>query len=142
MSGDRCIPVSVCTGVYYENFTSARLLCCLVLPLTQQILHLNKKTTQKLKYRKLYLCQNAQESLETSFCLSLTHRSTYSSRIRTTKKVVHPLETKDLTHTRVDTLSNTHTRAPRSAVIHLSLIPTCQPAPPTVSAPRKVTAFQ
>ena len=35
-----------------------------------------------------------------------------------------------------------YTRAPGSAVIHLSLIPTCQPAPPTVSAPQKVTAFQ
>lgn len=48
------------------------------------------------------------------------------------------------THLHTHTLARTHayTRAPRSAVIHLSLIPTCQPAPPTVSAPRKVTAFQ
>lgn len=46
-------------------------------------------------------------------------------------------------HTHRHTHTSTYTQERwGSAVIHLSLIPTCQPAPPTVSAPRKVTAFQ
>ena len=124
------------------------LLCCLAHSLCQQSTRLNKKMTkQKLKSER-FICVKILRNLSSRlFCLQ--HHSTYSSGITTTKRVVHPLETKDLTHTHVDTLlthahTHTHTRtgAPRSAVIHLSLIPTCQPAPPTVSAPRKVTAFQ
>lgn len=58
---------------------------------------------------------------------------TCSSCIRATKNEVHPLETKDLSRTHSQT--HAYTRALRSAVIHLSLIPTCQTTPTTASAP-------
>lgn len=61
------------------------------------------------------------------------------SCIRATKNQVHPLETKDLSRTHSQTRA--YTRALRSAVIHLSLIPTCQTTPPTVSAPPKGDSF-
>lgn len=46
----------------------------------------------------------------------------YSSCMGTTKKVVHPLETKDVTGTHVDTLSNTHKHQSAEVCCHTPLI--------------------
>lgn len=152
------IRVSVCSGVYYENHTSvllwgtgywngiALLSGAFIIPTNHALKQENDK--QKLKIWKVYLCQNTEKSLESSSCLSLTslylfflHQDDKEGGSSSWDKGPHSHTCgRTLKHTHI--LARTYTRVLRSAVIHLSLIPTCQPAPPTVSAPRKVTAFQ